>query len=137
MKGANKVLTILLPLVLFFLPVSFAFSQTIPESVKLVLVTKGLTGPVGMAFPPDSTNRIFIIEQGGKIRILKNGRLLANPFLTISRLDRLNKSYSEKGLLGLAFHPEYKSNGKFYVYYSAPAEGQGVDHKSVLAEYKV
>ena len=122
---------------LFFQPLSIVYSQSAPD-VKRVLITRGLTAPVGMAFPPDGSNRIFIIEQAGKIRILKNGILLPKPFLNISaKLDKLNKSYSEKGLLGLAFHPGYQSNGKFYVYYSAPADGSGVDHKSILAEYKV
>jgi len=138
MKSLNRIVVLLfVAAFLFFMPRG-VYSQSAPGNVKLVLITKGLTGPVGMAFPPDGTNRIFIIEQAGLIRILKNGKLLPKPFLTISsKLDKLNKSYSEKGLLGLAFHPSYKSNGKFYVYYSAPAEGSGVDHRSILAEYRV
>src|SRR5678815_1430811 len=133
MKRVNRIFARLLPVVFFFsLPLTVTFSQA-PESVNLVLLTKGLTGPVGMAFPPDGSNRIFIIEQGGTIRILKNGRLLAKPFLNIStKLDKLNRSYSEKGLLGFAFHPDYRNNGKFYVYYSAPEKVSGADHKSCL-----
>jgi glucose/arabinose dehydrogenase len=50
-------------------------------------------------------------------------------------LDGLGNGYSEKGLLGLAFHPDYKNNGKFYVYYSAPTSVKGMDHQSVIAEY--
>ncbi|MBA3971549.1 MAG: PQQ-dependent sugar dehydrogenase [Bacteroidetes bacterium] len=52
-------------------------------------------------------------------------------------LDGINKVYSEKGLLGIAFHPKYKSNGKFYIYYSAPEKDKKFDHKSMLVEYKV
>jgi glucose/arabinose dehydrogenase len=109
-----------------------------PIKIKLKLITKGFTSPVGMASPKDGTNRVFVVEQGGKIKIIKNGTLLPVPFINISdKLDGLNIAYSEKGLLGLAFHPDYKNNGRFFVYYSAPFDNKGFDHKSVLAEYKV
>ncbi|HLG33886.1 MAG TPA: PQQ-dependent sugar dehydrogenase [Bacteroidia bacterium] len=128
-------------LVLFCSSVSLSFDepQEIPPiKIKLQLITKGLTSPVGMASPHDGTNRIFIIEQGGKIKIVKNGTLLSTPFLNIShKLDGLNIAYSEKGLLGLVFHPDYKTNGRFFVYYSAPTKEKNSDHKSVLASYKV
>jgi len=106
--------------------------------LKLRLVSKGFTSPIGMASPKDGTNRLFIIEQRGKIKIIKNGTLLSTPFLDISsKIDNLNIGYSEKGLLGLTFHPDYKTNGRFFVYYSAPCTEKEFDHKSVLAEYKV
>src|SRR3954470_17533267 len=109
-----------------------------PLHIKLHLISKGFTSPVGMAAPKDGTHRLFIVEQGGKIKIVKNGTLLPTPFLSISdRLDGLNIAYSEKGLLGLAFHPNYKTNGRFFVYYSAPFSNKNFDHKSVLAEFKV
>jgi len=109
-----------------------------PLHIKLQLISKGFTSPVGMASPKDGSKRIFIIEQGGKIKVIKNGTLLPTPFLSISdRLDGLNIAYSEKGLLGLAFHPNYKTNGRFFVYYSAPFSNKNFDHKSVLAEFKV
>jgi len=79
-----------------------------------------------------------VIEQEGKIRIIKEGKLLPQPFLDItSIIDHGSAMYSEKGLLGIAFHPQYKSNGKFYVYYSAPTSVKGMDNKSVIAEYTV
>jgi len=91
-----------------------------------------------MAAPNDGSNRLFVIEQGGKIKIIKNGEVISTPFLIVTdKLDGLNIAYSEKGLLGLAFHPDYKTNGRFFIYYSAPASGKGIDHKSVVAEYKV
>ncbi len=109
-----------------------------PLKVKLTQVARGLTSPVGMAAPRDGSNRLFVIEQGGKIKIIKNGTVISTPFLTVTdKLDGLNIAYSEKGLLGLAFHPDYKTNGRFFIYYSAPASGKGIDHKSVVAEYKV
>jgi glucose/arabinose dehydrogenase len=120
----------------------FAFrceGQELPLlKVKLHLVSKGFTSPVGMASPKDGTHRLFVIEQGGKIKIVKNGTLLSTPFLDISdRMEKLNIAYSEKGLLGLVFHPDYKNNGRFFIYYSAPFSNKNFDHKSVLAEYKV
>lgn len=109
-----------------------------PLKVKLTQVAKGLTSPVGMAAPNDGTDRLFVIEQTGRIKIIKNGEVLSTPFLNVSdKLDGLNIAYSEKGLLGLAFHPNYKTNGRFFIYYSAPASGKDVDHKSIVAEYKV
>lgn len=141
MKFSFKVLL----LISFFssvLALLFAFIYTNnPEPsihLKLRLVSRGFTSPVGMGSPKDGTNRLFIIEQRGKIKIIKNGMVLSNPFLDISsKLDHLNIGYSEKGLLGLAFHPDYKSNGRFFVYYSAPCSEKEYDHKSILAEYSV
>ncbi len=109
-----------------------------PLKLKMVKIASGFTSPVGMASPQDGTNRLFIIEQGGKIRIIKKGKVLPEPFLNVSsKLDGLNIAYSEKGLLGLAFHPQYKSNGRFFIYYSAPIKASGFDHKSIVAEYRV
>ncbi len=86
-------------------------------NLKLAQVASGFTSPVGMACPDDGTFRIFVFEQGGKIYIIENGQVLKEPFLNISnRLDGLNIAYSEKGLLGMAFHPYYKNNGQFYLY---------------------
>lgn len=109
-----------------------------PLKINLKLISKGLTSPVGLASPKDGSNRLFVIEQGGKIKIIKNGTLLATPFLDLrDRLDRLNITYSEKGLLGLAFHPDYKNNRRFFVYYSAPYDSREYDHTGRVAEYKV
>ena len=113
-----------------------AQSQTV--KIKLIPVASGFTSPVGMATPNDGTNRIFVFEQAGKVKIVKNGVVNKDPFLDISsKLDGLNIAYSEKGLLGMAFHPDYKSNGRFFVYYSAPDNLPKFDHKSIVAEYKV
>lgn len=107
-------------------------------NVKLQALARELTSPVGLAAPHDGSGRMFVIEQSGKIKIIKNGVVLPVPFLTVTdKLDGLNIAYSEKGLLGLAFHPAYKTNGRFFIYYSAPYRSSGFDHKSILAEYKV
>lgn len=107
-------------------------------TVKLIPVARGFTSPVGMDAPADGSKRLFVFEQGGKIKINKEGKVLDEPFLNVSsKLDGLNIAYSEKGLLGMAFHPDYKNNGKFFIYYSAKTSEKGFDHKSVIAQYKV
>jgi len=109
-----------------------------PIHIKLKPVASGIVAPVGMACPADGSHRLFVIQQNGIIRIIKNNVVLPVPFLDIhDKLDKLNSSYSEKGLLGLAFHPDYKSNGRFFVYYSAPSADKNFDNTSIVAEYKV
>jgi glucose/arabinose dehydrogenase len=78
----------------------------------------GFTSPVGIANANDGSNRLFVVEQGGRIRIIKNGALLTTPFLDIS--TRIS-SGGERGLLGLAFPPDYVTKGYFYVNYTNPA----------------
>jgi glucose/arabinose dehydrogenase len=125
----------LLPLFAFFL----FLNATAQQTVVLTLVADGLSSPVAMDCPKDGSKRLFICEQTGKIKIVKAGKVLPLPFLNISsKLDNVkNKIYSEKGLLGIAFHPKFKSNGRFFVYYSAPSKNKDSDHKSILAEYTV
>ncbi len=106
--------------------------------IQLALIANGLVGPVSADAPKDSSGRLFICEQSGKIRIIKDGKLLAVPFLDINtKLAEINKNYSEKGLLGLAFHPNYKVNGKFYVYFSGQGNDKSKDHQSIVAEFIV
>jgi glucose/arabinose dehydrogenase len=82
--------------------------------VQLQLVTSGLASPVAIANAGDGTGRLFIVEQGGRIRIW-SGSLAATPFLDIHGSILAG---GERGLLGLAFHPQYASNGRFFVYYT-------------------
>ena len=86
-------------------------------SVRLGLskVVGGLSRPVAIANAGDGSGRLFVLEQAGRIRIVKQGVLLATPFLDIrSKVS----CCGERGLLGLAFHPSFATNGKFYVYYT-------------------
>lgn len=108
------------------------------QSIRLEKIAEGLTSPVDLAVPGDNSGRLFIVQQNGYIKIIKNGKVLEKPFLDVSRkLAALNSSYSEMGLLGLAFHPHYFQNGRFFIYYSTPATVSGADHTGVLAEYTV
>src|SRR5262245_45905247 len=78
----------------------------------------GLVSPVGVADPGDGSGRLFIVEQGGTIRIWQNGALLPTPFLTIPA-DKL-ACCIERGLLAIAFHPDFATNGYFFVNYTEP-----------------
>ena len=65
---------------------------------------------------PDGSGRLFVIEKEGRIRIIENDQLLDTPFLDIT--DRVGSNGNEQGLLGLAFHPQYQENGRFFVNYT-------------------
>jgi glucose/arabinose dehydrogenase len=115
-------------------------------SAKLQLVAEGLTHPLMLISPPDGTKRRFIIEQIGLIRILgTDGKLVDEPFLNIRhKIPNLIPDFDERGLLGLAFHPDYRSNGKFYIAYSGRLRGEAdlgkqlwYSHTNTVAEYRV
>ncbi|HKO30162.1 MAG TPA: PQQ-dependent sugar dehydrogenase, partial [Nitrospiraceae bacterium] len=86
-----------------------------------------LDSPLFLTHAGDQSGRLFIVGQPGTIRILERGKLLEVPFLDIR--DRV-LSGGERGLLGLAFHPEYRQNGRFFVNYTRKEDGA-----TVIAEY--
>ncbi len=93
-------------------------STTPPDgsaNVGLAEVASGLSAPLYLTAPPGDTDRLFIVEKGGTIRIVKGGSLLSTAFLDISALVSTG---SEQGLLGLAFDPDYATNGRFVVHYT-------------------
>jgi glucose/arabinose dehydrogenase len=115
---------------------------TAQPAAALELVADGFTHPVMLTEPPDGTGRRFVVDQTGQIWIITSaGERLDEPFLDIQdRLVELNEGYDERGLLGLAFHPDYAANGRFFVFYSAPlreSAPDGFDHTNVLAEFHV
>lgn len=102
-----------------------------PLRLTTTRVASGLLRPVALTAPPGDLDRLFIVEQHqGRIRIVKNGSLLATPFLDIR--TKINTG-DEQGLLGLAFHPDYAQNGYFYVNYTGGA-GSG---RTFVARYQV
>ncbi len=103
----------------------------LPPEIELVQVASGLSTPVAVTNAGDGSNRLFIVEKLGRIRIVENGTLLPTPFLDIDSI--VNSSGSEQGLLGLAFHPGYAGNGFFYVYYTDASGGTVVSRFSVSA----
>jgi glucose/arabinose dehydrogenase len=96
-------------------------------NLALELVTQGLDEPLFVTSPPGD-NRLFIVEKLGTIRIFKDGQLLDTPFLTLEVEG--SGAPNEQGLLGLAFHPKYGMNGRFYVFFT---DGD----KDVVREYTV
>lgn len=97
------------------------------KTAGLQKVIDGLVSPVALAEPPDGSKRLFVVDQVGKIWIVAaDGSKAGSPFLDISsKMVSLNAGYDERGLLGLAFHPDYKNNGKFYLFYTAPPNAGG------------
>jgi len=84
-------------------------------TLTTVLVARGLSSPLDLKFAPGDRSRIFVVEQPGRIRVIRDGTLVAAPFLDIS--GRISAG-GERGLLGLAFHPGYAQNGRFFVNYT-------------------
>lgn len=84
-----------------------------PGTFQAVAVTGGLSAPTAMAFAPDG--RLFVSEQNGTLRVIKNGALLATPFHTFT-VD----ASGERGLLGVAFDPAFATNGFVYCYHTVP-----------------
>ena len=93
------------------------------------LVASGLARPLDVTAPPLDVTRLFVVEQAGRIRVLEHGQLLPAPFLDLR--DRVACCVGERGLLGLAFHPDYATNGRFFVVYTA------ADGAVTLARYQV
>lgn len=122
----------------------FSASALAQVKVKLEAVVGGINTPLAMVQPPGD-NRMFIIEQNGRIKILEDGKLKASPFLDIrSKIKPLNHDFDERGLLGIAMHPDFAKNGKFYVSYSAHLDYQSdlgqllwYSHNNVIEEYTV
>jgi glucose/arabinose dehydrogenase len=84
-------------------------------ALTTVVVARGLSSPLDLQSAPGDRSRVFVVEQTGRIRVIRDGTLLSAPFLDVS--DRIS-SGGERGLLGLAFHPNYAQNGRFFVNYT-------------------
>ena len=105
----------------------------LPEAVPTVrlapVVTGGLTSPLFATSAGDGSGRLFVVEQAGRIRVVAGGKLRTTPFLDI----RSRVLFSgERGLLGLAFHPHYASNSRFFVDYTRTPDGA-----TVVEEFQV
>ena len=117
-------------LVLATISVSGLQAATAP-GLDAVRVASGLTQPLFVTAPPGDTGRLFIVQQNGETRIvnLATGTPNSTAFLT---LTGLTDTRGEQGLLGMAFDPNYATNGKFYLNFTVPggAFGNGVTHVS-------
>jgi hypothetical protein len=85
-------------------------------TISLEKIATGLIAPTVLTNAGDGTNRLFVAEQTGAIYIIQNGTVLSTPFLDLSsKMVAVNPLYDERGLLGMAFHPSYEINGRFFV----------------------
>jgi glucose/arabinose dehydrogenase len=110
----------------------------IPEgpTVTLEPVAEGLTAPVGFAVADEERDRRFVVDQVGLVRVHGSDGLREEPFLDLR--DEIT-GFGEKGLLGLAFHPDFAENGRLFVRYSAPPREGTPDeysHTFVLSEFR-
>ncbi|HVF73380.1 MAG TPA: PQQ-dependent sugar dehydrogenase [Chthoniobacterales bacterium] len=123
-----------------------------PVRIELEPIATGLLAPIDLATPNDASGRLFIVNQTGQILVMKNGQVLATPFLDVTgRLVTLSPNYDERGLLGMAFHPGFSDANspgfrKLYTYTSEPVAGAAdftvpnaaaFNHQSVVAEWQV
>ena len=100
-----------------------------PVTIELQTFLSGLASPVFLTNARDGTNRRFVLEQPGRVRVVQPGSTSSAVFLDIS--SRV-LSGGEQGLLGLAFHPQYSTNGRFFMNYTRQPDGA-----TVIAEYRV
>ena len=106
-----------------------SFDCTAPQgaipALKLTPVANNMARPILVRSAPGDDERLFVVEQAGRIRIVKNGVLQDKPFLDIT--DRVHQpgGGDERGLLGLAFHPDYQQNGRFFVFYTDKSNQNG------------
>jgi glucose/arabinose dehydrogenase len=107
---------------------ALAGAATEAPAVGSVVVASGLSSPLDIVHAGDGSGRLFIVEQGGAVRIIRNGGLMVGSFLDIS--GRVTAG-GEQGLLGLAFHPQYAANGRFFVDYTRRSDGA-----TIIAEYR-
>ena len=115
------------------LPENSAAAQ--PAPYQLVEIASGLTRPLYVTHAGDGSGRLFIVEQGGLIKIWQDGAVLDTPFLDVSELisqEARSADYTERGLLGLAFHPDFAANGQFFINYT-----ERQNHGTVVARYTV
>jgi glucose/arabinose dehydrogenase len=115
------------------------------NSPGLQTVVEGLVSPVTLVEAPDSTKRLFVVDQIGKIWIIDSaGKKMQDPFIDLSsRIVTLMSQYDERGLLGLAFDPKYKDNCRFFVFYTAPprpggpAAGESWNNLTKISQFTV
>ncbi|MDB6150539.1 MAG: hypothetical protein JWQ44_1987 [Chthoniobacter sp.] len=137
-------------------PVTDPFPEKIAKGevrVALKPIASGLVSPVLLVAAPDEARRLLVVDQAGLVRVIENGSLRAEPFLDVrARMVKLNDAFDERGLLGLAFDPDFQTTGKpghrrIFTYLSEPAEGRAdfplvdpkatPDHQAVVAAWQV
>ncbi|UCF69138.1 MAG: PQQ-dependent sugar dehydrogenase [Acidobacteriota bacterium] len=105
------------------------------SSLKTIEVATGLTDPLYVTAIPGQIDRLFIVEQDGLIKLHKRGEPAGTVSVFLDITDRVLRSSSEQGLLGLAFDPDYAQTGYFYVNYTEPGLGSG--SRTVVSRFQV
>jgi glucose/arabinose dehydrogenase len=113
--------------VLLLLGRSASGAATLPTGFQEELVDDGLSAPTAMALAPDG--RIFVAEQAGRLRVIKDGQLLTTPFVDRSEVV---DPRGARGLLGVAFDPNFASNGYVYVYFTRKTMGTNSVHNRIV-----
>ncbi len=111
------------------------------DHLELELVAEGFTSPVNLISPPGD-DRIFVVDQVGLIHIMDaEGNVQPEPFLDArSRMATFRPGFDERGLLSMAFHPNYERNGRFFVYYNAPLRPgslAALNNTMTISEFRV
>jgi len=112
-----------------FLPSASSQTAVEADQIQLEPVVSGLSNPVFVTDAHDGTNRLFIVEQDGRLKVLQPGSDTAQVFLDLTSKVLFG---GERGLLGLAFHPDFKNNRRFFVDYTRQPDGA-----TIIAEYRV
>ncbi len=110
---------------------------TVPDGVSIGFepFVSGLGAPIHLT-APEGDDRVFVVERPGRIRVVTGGVLAPTPFLDIQ--GRVDDSGGEMGLLSLAFHPDFATNGRFFVAYSGPLQAGGAGHHTeYVSEFQV
>jgi glucose/arabinose dehydrogenase len=115
--------------VVLYISIVVVSGQTPSSIIGLRPVISGLDSPVYLTNAGDGSNRLFVLEQRGMVKVIQPGESTATVFLDVSPL--VSSSGGERGLLGLAFHPQYSINHRFFIFYTRATDGD-----VVIAEYK-
>lgn len=136
-RTSNIILSIALVFAVLLSTVS-AQAASLPQTLGFNLIVSGLTKPVFITNARDGSNRLFIVQQTGQIRIFKNGSLLSTPFLNLlGSVSNFTGANGEQGFLGLAFDPNYTSTGNFYITYTTSNNDVTFPYTTTLARYHV
>lgn len=120
-------LLVTMTLLIFMISLSCGIEQSQPmPAIGLKLVAEGFNAPMEFVSPGDGSGRMFLVDQTGIIKVLSdNGTMLEDSFLDVrDHMVELMPGYDERGLLGLAFHPDFVNNGRLFVLYSAPLRSE-------------
>src|SRR6187402_502723 len=123
-RHVSLALRLCIALTISWLLPAAATAATVPAGFTDSVVANGLTSPTAMEIAPDG--RVFVAQQGGALRVIENGALRATPFLTVP-VD----SNGERGLLGIAFDPNFAANHFVYIYYTVPGAGATPAHNRI------